>query len=493
MSISDAQYLAWLKDKQAIRLILIEVYARVGGVETLRYLSNGHYVTGPADTPANQLYLPILGKEAGDTTETLALNSDSASMTVGAVEIQNENGTYDSWYSDIWVNRTITAVHGDPRWARADFRTVFSGKVSDIGSKSRDRISLTMCDKLQQLNAAVSEAKLGGSTANKDALIPDTFGEVHNVTPLLTDPATLEYQVHNGAVERIIEVRDNGIPVSATIHNSTGKFTLDQAPVGTITADVQGDKPSAYTNTISLTIQRLVTAYGKASDVFVSGDLDAVNLAAFNTAHPQPIGLYLSDRTNVLSACQQLAASVGAQITMSRLGKLQLVQLDLASLTSTFDIHPKHMVLRSLQPLTRTPVSAAVKLGYCKSWTPQAGLLTTLSAETKELFGIEWLTTTQVDSTTQTSYKLSVEPTQEDTLLVHLADADAEASRRLVFRKNPHTVYQFEGYAEMQQLVLGQHVTIYHPRFGLAGGGVGVVISLGVKWSNGHVTVGVLI
>ena len=488
---TDAQYIAWLSDPTAIRIVLIEAVARVGGVETTRYISTGNYVTGPADTPANQHYLPRAVANVS-INESLSLTSE-ASMSVGDIEINNLDGQLDAWLGDIWVNRPVQAFLGDPRWARADFRMVFNGIIADIGSKSRDKLNLKLRDKLQRLNAAVTEDKLGGTTTNKDAIIPIALGECHNITPLLTNPATLEYQVHGGPVESIFEVRDNGIPVSITANNATGKFTLNQAPAGAVTVSLQGDKPSAYTDTIAGIVQRLVTGYGKASDRFTSGDLDVANLAAFETAHPQPIGVPLADRTNVITACQMAASSVGAQVVMSRLGKLQLLQIDLASPVSTFDIRPHQMLDRDLSVSLRTDVVASVKLGFNKNWTMQPGLQTSLSAADKELFNTEWLTSTQVDAAVQALYKLSADPAQEDTMLLRRSDADPEATRRLNLRKVARAVYQFTGFAEMYQLALGQIVTLYHPRFGLAAGRVGMVVNLAPNWATNRVAVGVLI
>jgi hypothetical protein len=488
---TDLQFAAWLASPTAIRLVLIEVVANVSGVETTRYLSTKPYVTGASDTPANTAYLPIVTTGI-QFTEQISLTG-GASLSAGDVEILNVAGERDSWLSDIWVNRSIQAFIGDPSWPRSDFRTIFNGIVSDIGSKSRDKLNLMLRDKMQRLNTPVSETVLGGSAPNKDKVIPILLGECHNITPLLSNPATLEYQVHDGAVEQIFEVRDNGIAVSTTVTNSTGKFTLNQQPAGTITASVQGDKPSTYQNTISQLIQRLVTGYGKASDRFVSGDLDATNLAAFDAAHTQPVGIYLDGRENVLSVCEQLAASLAAQLVMSRDGKMRLIQISLPPSGTPTVITAAQMVARSLHVIGRTTVVASIKLGYCKNWTVQPGLLTAIPAQHKDLFALEWLTATSSDSTTKTTYKLNSEPIQQDTMLLTNSDAAAEALRRLNLLKVPRTIYQFDGTADLLTLELGGAVTLVHPRYGMSGGLTGMVVSLAPNWMTGHVTVGVII
>jgi hypothetical protein len=43
-------------------------------------------------------------------------------------------------------------------------------------------------------------------------------------------------------------------------------------------------------------VQRIATGFGKETDRFTLDDLDLANLAAFDAAHPQLVGLYLADR-----------------------------------------------------------------------------------------------------------------------------------------------------------------------------------------------------
>lgn len=489
---TDAEYLVWLKSPSAIRIVLIEAVASVAGVETTRYMATGGYVTAPTDTPANTVYQPIVSTGI-QFTEQLSLTND-ASLSAGDIEIGNVAGVRDSWLSDVWANRPVQAWIGDPRWPRADFRMIFNGIIGDVAPKGRDKIALKLRDKLQRLNTPVTETKLGGATPNKDALIPLLFGEAHNITPLLIDPATLGYQVHGGPVEGIFEVRDNGIPVTATVHNTTGKFELAASPAGAITVSAQGDKlAGTYSNTIAQLVQRLVTGYGKSSDRFTTADLDTANLAAFDSAHAQPVGIPLTDRTNVLTACQALASSVGAQIIMSRLGLLRLIQIALPAVGTPVEIRPQHMMELDLAPVERTSVVASVKIGFCKNWTVQPGLQTAIPAQHKDLYADEWLTTTQTDTAVQAAYRLDAEPVQQDTMLLCRTDADTEAARRLDLFKVPRTIYQVQCTAEMLTLELGQAVTVYNYRFGMSDGVLGMVVSLTPDWINGHVKVGFIV
>lgn len=465
---TDADFLLWLKSSGALRCVLVEAVARVGVTETTHYLSSRNYVA--ADHTVHKAV--ITG--GCEISERLSLTEGAGSMAFSDIELDNSSGALDTWLGYIWRNRAVRVYYGDVRWDRADFRLMFDGIIDDLQPRARNVLNIVIRDKLQRLSTPLSETKLGGSTANKDRLLPLCFGEVHNVEPLLTNPATLEYQVHAGAIEDIIEAREQGVPVSITKTVATGKFVLNQALRGsTVTCSVQGDKPSTYSNTVAGIVQRLVTGYG--TEPFVSGDLDAANLAAFETAHPQPVGVYFSGTTEVLAACQELAGSVGAQVVMSATGLLRLVKLGAASGTP-LQVTETTMLEGTLRVASRVPVKPAVRLGYCRNYTKQDSLQTGIPAEHKDLFKEEWLTVTSNDATVAGLYKISEEAVQEDTCLLVAADAQTEADRRRDLRKVPRTIYACEAYADLMLAELGNAATLTSSRYSLSGGEDGQIV-----------------
>ena len=482
---TEIEFTDWLK-KGGRYTLLVEVDTTVP-----RYLSTVAYTTLPTDSPANRAYSPVVSGGVA-FTETLPLD-DSATLSVGDIELNNDDGLLDSWLDDIWVNKPIRIYIGDVSWVRADFRLIFTGIVDNINSRAANRLNISLRDKLQRLNTPVSETLLGGTTSNKDRLIPLCFGEVHNVEPLLVDPATLKYKVHGSAIERLIEVRDNGVPVSINESLIDGTFTLVAQQAGTITCSVQGDKPTTYSNRIADTITRLVTGYGKVSDRLTTADIDTAQFAAFNTAHPQPVGVYLNDRSNVIEVCQQLASSVGAQISMSREGLLRLLKITLPATGTPLVVTPSDYVAKSLEIKERVDVKAAIKVGYCKNYTTQTGLNTGLPASHKDLFMQEYLSVTAKNQSVADTYKLNTEPVQTDTLLLTESDATAEANRLLTLWQQPRTVYKFVGYSHLLTVPLGQALTLVSPRFGLSEGKTGIVVGIQSDWVSRRVTIEVLI
>lgn len=482
--ISDNDYQDWLSSG-GLRVALVEV-----DTDIPRLLSTVPYTTLPTDTPANKVYLPCV---AGGFafSEQLSLEG-TPSISVGDIELYNEGGDLDDWLLDVWTNRAVRVYIGDASWARSDFRLEFSGVIESLTSSSNDRLNIVIGNKLDRLNTPVSEVVLGGATPNKDRLLPIVLGECHNTEPLLTNPSTLEYMLNNGPMERVIEVRDNGVPITAYTEDLiTGKIILSKSPAGTVTASVQGKTP--YQNTVANIIKTLATEYGNTTERLADTDIDLTNIDSFNTAHPQPVGVNLSDRSNVLQVCQELAASVGAQVIMSRQGKLKLAKVTLPGVGTPIPVYTHDYQAKSLSISRRTSVISGVKLGYCKNWTVQSSLDTGLPAESKDLFAQEWLSVTAKDSVVASTYRLHAEPPQVDTLLLKGTDAQAEAQRRLDLWKVQRTVYRIEGYANLLTLELGQAVTLYGDRFGLNGGKSGVVVGLQRDWVAGRCNVEVLV
>jgi hypothetical protein len=488
---TDAQMIAWLKNDSAIRCVLMEVVVLTSGVETTRYISNRGYVTSPSETPPNQAYIPLIASGV-KFTESLSIDG-TPSLSYGSIEFDNYTGEIDSWLEDVWVNRTVKIYLGDMTWGRSQFYKIFDGITATNAAPSRDKLSITLSDKMLRLNTTMSEVKLGGTSPNVDKLIPLLFGECHNITPLLVNSALEKYQVHNGPIESIIEVRDNGIPVSFTADILTGTFVLNQAVVGTITCSAQGDKPSLYSNNAVTIIKRIVKDYGNVLQKLVDADIDLTSFTSFAAANVAPVGIYLTEKANVIDIVNKLSSSIGARVAMSRQGLLYLVKVDLQGVTGGTAVTSADMVQWSINVAELPTVVAAVKLGYCKNYTVQANLQTGLPTAHIDLFALDWLSVTQINTTTSTNYKMFVDPVMQESELLTTADANVEATRRLVLLGTQRKVIRYQGLAYLMLEVLGGIQTIQHPRFGLAAGISGQIISLTTDWLNPRVDINVLL
>lgn len=540
----------WLEDPSAVRGIFVIAtrYNVNTTAEESIYLSSVGYLLSDSSIS----FEPIVASGI-KFVERLSINGE-ASLSYGDVEINNPNGELDSWLehtSYVWVNRSIKIYIGDPKWVVADltaflstFHLVFDGVIADIDSKNRELLNIRLVDKLQRLNTSVTEDTLGaygtwiGGSPNEDELKPLIFGEVHNITPISTDPAKLEYMVNNGLTEQIIEIRDNGVPIytsadtgivgavaitdSATINisnaspdlNTTpalGSFRLKQPAAGTVTVSVQGMKRSmnlttgavqenTYSNNIAKLIALIVTEYGNATyNLDGATELDLTNFAAFS-ANIQPVGIYLPSRENVINVIQQLARSIGAQVFMTRYGKLQLLRIGVST-TNPVDtvITDSDILQHSLGVSERTEVVSAVKLNTVKNWTVQEGIVTGIPEEHKVMFAEDYKKSSSDSAThaaVKSMYRLTAEPEASDSYLLKKADGDTEADRLVTYFKTPRTIYRFTGISKLLSLTLGQGVTIIHNRFGLYNSGagkIGQVVSFSPDWLNATVDIEVIV
>lgn len=490
-----SEIISWLKTPDHIRVILVEVSnVVIEGTPSTLYLSNKAFTTTATDTPANTAYDSCI---AGGISFSESLSIDgSASISYGDIEITNYNGIRDTWLNYIWANKQIKIYIGDPRWSRSDFYMIFDGVVGDITSRDNTKLNIVILDKLQRLNNPITETVLGGTGPNKDKLLPLLFGECFNVEPINTDaiPNVLEYMVHNGPIEDILEVRDNGLPVTITKNLATGKFTLNKSPSGQITASVQGYKPTTYSNNISNIIKNIITNYGPASTRLTNSDLDLSNFTTFESTYIDPVGFYCKDRVNIIDICQKLARSIGATITCSSLGLIRLVRLSIPGSGQTWSVTSDDMEERSLTIVEKSPVRGAIKVDYSKNWTVQqpSSLAGGINPAHVPLFDREWLSTTVYNTTVLSDYKLSTEPESEETYFLTQTPADTEATRRLSLWSTPRFIYTATYFPQLLGVELGDSLTIQHSRFGLSAK-TGTVVSIDRNWIGGRVTIGVLV
>jgi hypothetical protein len=500
-------YQTWLETANIVRIAIVQAQAIVSGTLTTRYLST-HGVT--VDSVQ---YLPII--KGSVTVDESISTTYSASISYGDIELANTTGEYDSWLNDVWANKSVKIYVGTlPTGTGAvigDFELVFDGITEDIDSKSRNQLNLKIRDKLEKLNTSISEALLGNynprslspyTNQYEKNLKPIVFGEVHNITPLLTEPVLLEYMVNTEAVEQIIEVRDNGVPVLFTQTGGTytipsGSFRLLNSPVGAVTCSVQGTKrtvniagatfAATYTNTVSNTIATILKFYGQQLAY------TELNAASFATLGTDAVGVYVSDRVNVLQLCQDIAKGSGLVVATTRSGQVKLIDLDIPKPPEvTITINETDTLLNSLQISQKPQVIAGVKLGYAKNWTIQNTLQTAIPQQHKDLYATEWLESSQVDPDVKTNYAVTVEPALESTYLIDKTQADAAALKKLNLFKTPRRVYTMTCTAKFLNVQIGDGVTLVAPRFGLTNGVLGRVVSSKPNWLRGTIEIGVL-
>lgn len=501
-------YQTWLEKPGTVKVLLVQI-ERTSGTVT-EWLSTHTVTVGGQD------YQGIV-KNTFEINESI--NTDySASISYGSIDVVNGNGERDSWLTSayIWVNKPIRIYVGElPQPGSSpsltnDFELIFDGLISDIDSKDRFTLSFKVRDKLEKLNTSLTETLLGNyfngvdnvntatyNNQNKNSLRPLCFGEVFNVAPLVSDPVQLEYMVHSAPVELIIEVRDNGVPVSFTTAGvNAGSFRLLRNPAGAITCSLQGSLRAVNTTTGAVTdsytpsaknvILAILREFGKTLSA------SEIDLPSFTGAYAtEAVGVYLTDRINVLQLCQELAKSCGCVLSVTRLGKVKLINLSIPT-SATTTIGDGDVLLNSLTQSRRIEVIAGVKLGAAKNYSVQNNLVTAIPQQHKDIFASDYLESVSSDATVRTNYSITAQPSVEATYLIDSAEADAIALKRLNLFKAGRVVYRMQCTAKYLSVQLGDAVSLTSDRFGLSNT-IGLVISTKPDWLKGTIELEVLV
>lgn len=290
------------------------------------------------------------------------------------------------------------------------------------------------------------------------------------------------YQYHDGPTGGVRAVRDNGAAIGWTDDAANGKFTIDAAPVGAITADVYGayKEVDDYYAWPAECIKWLVDRAGHSALV------DTGNFDAFDAAHQDTISLYMPDRRNLAETLREIAAAVGAHLYFSRAGLLRIWQL---TVPSDLDTPADHIRTARQYPgsfgLARidTP-TRRYRMGANRNWTPQPedGLDGSVEPYWRQYYAREWFFIHDFGASGAAG---ELEPDIVDTVLYLGAD---EAARRAELLAAPHALYQVDLYGVLSALELGDKVRVHNGRYGFAEGHVCVVVA--IDEADGQVALG---
>ena len=474
--ITNTEFNAWLAKDGEVRCVLVEVEAFSGGTVVTRYLSNTHFDSRPSDSPANQGYDDILIAVPRFKSSIGEALGGITSVSMGDIDIDNAGGERDAWLSDAWDGRAVRLYLGSPSWPKADFRLILAGVAVDIVAKDASTLTLKISDKQQLLNGPVQKNLIGAGTPNAQKPIPLAYGEVYNIEPLLIDSATRKYQVHDGRIEAITVVYDNGKSIAFTADLNAGTFTLAAAPVGRVTADVKGCKlGGTYITRTADIVQRILTT----RTPLTAGDLDSASFAALNSLCPQTVGIYIGDRRNSLNVLDELLKSVGGFYGFGRNGQFKLGRLDAPTGIPVIELIADDVEEFGLTVKSRTLPVATLRLGYKRNFTVQAdGLDATVTPARKAELADEYQVVSAVNAGITTAFLSALSPDIAGTLLVSQSDAQAEANRRAVLFNSLRYRYSLRCFTAPAQIELGQMIRLTHPRYGFTTGALAVVIGI---------------
>ena len=462
------QYQTWLSsyDKNRCVLLILKGYSLTSQTEDSFYISNRNYITEPTDTPANTTFIPkLLNAGLEFTREIGFLDSPRGDSSYGNLTIDNTDGSLDNWINYSFAGREIKILIGDPSWPYTDFnlQPFLIGTIENVEFSDFYTFSITIRDKIGLLDKALNSNVLT-SGPKKNEPTPLAFGYLRNIEPILTVENALTYKFNDGAVQSVADVYDNGVTLTPTSGYTTdlvnGTITLVNSPVGTITMDVQGMKYSGvFLNTPSLLVNHILTVWGGLT----SNDINATSL---NNLPSYPIGLYLTQRENILDVLDKIFEGLGCAYFFNFDGKFTVVRI--ASPANPSDvIYDYKRVRDTLQIKALPPPYWRYRLGYEKNNTVQeadrlAGSVANANAPDKTRLGWlgnEFRTITVSDNAVKTAYLNSVDGEQVESVIdSYLMNLTCTA---INFVSGSSVDFTFSGSPDLSSIQVGDGLKIF--------------------------------
>ena len=463
----------------------IGAYDIAGAATTTVRVSDHGLVTASGDSPATTLYEARIVEPINFERSMFSSGKIGGLSTTnfGTLVLGNADAGLDALAGYAFDGRTVVVKIGSDTDAYSDFTTIFTG-TSDSIEFDDTLISVRLKDKQLLFETPVQGTLYAGSggTEGGDDLKgkpkPLTFGKVNNITPVRVDVANAIYQVHDGQIEAIDAVYEDGVvvdPADYTADLTNGRFTLDSVSTGTITADIQGAKPSgSYKSTADQIIRLLVTAYGGLTD---PGDLDTASFTALNTANSNVVGLYVSSAAKMQAILDAIANSVSAFYGFKRDGTFQVgrVEAPAASADASFTAVE---VIELERTATAIPPYRTV-VDHTRNFTVQTSdRLAAATIDARRTFvENQFRTETSTDASVQTIHPEA--PTLAvTTLLTTAANAATEAARLQALFGADRDFYRVKLKTQPFTLELNDTVEITFARYNLTSGKKFRVISL---------------
>lgn len=447
----------WIKLPALDRCYLLEVSYRLAGQDYVLRRSTHPYRTHPGDTPALTPYpdtILQLPEFERDMTEVFAGFSRTG---FGDLQLFLDDDIQMLIDSANVAGMSVTLRCGDMSWPLSDFGVVLAGaRVEQLDAVSSDTARLSFKDAATLFDTPVPRATIStGPNAGKP--VPLTYGRCFNVSPELINEATRTYQVHDGAVQAITAVRENGLAIPYTANLAAGTFTLTNNAKGRITADVDGAVVSSiWLQSAKQIIDALIGRIGIAPST--------------GTLPGYALGLFIGRDQTVKSALDDLVSSVGGSWAFNRAGALVLTAFN-APLNPSANLTADDIADASLLPRRRIAPAKSIKLGYRRNWTPQAD---GLAGSVRETMPVQAALYEAQESLVTASNAASPDypdaaVISHSTLIVSQADAQTEANRRALLSAVPRTVFELTAFTAPLAMELGQVVQVTYPQYFEAG------------------------
>lgn len=464
-------------------------------------LSDRGYITGTADTPAATLYRDRLLSPYNVQVEIPSPDEGAGSGTIayGVIELENADGALSSLLSESWEGRVVRIkVGGTYHVGRAtegtltfdQFVTVMQGTIASVGW-SAGRIIIALREGIPELSKPVQSSTyagtgaLEGDDAIRDKRKPLFYGQGFNIEPVLINDALQIYQWHDGPVQSVDAVRDQGVALTLDAagdvadivaastpadgkyitQNSGGYLRLGALPSGRITIDGKGDKTGGvYSDQTAEIARRIGVRCGMASGQFELG-----SFSAYPDTAPVGFGINVENAVGRTELAFLFAGSFG-WVTQSRIGQLQCDQFQDPNVASPLG-SADDSVIDSLEDETLIYPAWRVEVRYRRNYAPQDAdaLSDSLSVAEREAYSQPY----RVAAAEDASVKTANPDARVHVIESHYAnesDALALATSILAVLKIRRRVYRMRVERKLFQLEPGGRIFVQSSAADLASG-----------------------
>ena len=343
---------------------------------------------------------------------------------------------------------------------------------------------------------------------NINTPVPICLGKCFNIEPKLIDSFNHVYQVHEGSIAEIREIRSNGVILNGPntdnpqyeVNTIIGCFRLlvhDQTTQ--LTCDIIGAsaRGTGHNNTYNIVLHSaamLVEWLALEKTSLTSADICSDSFPSVKFTNTDPLGLYIRDETDIAPLIIDIMSSVGGFIRFHRTCLLQITRIvDPEFEDSELLIDEDLIVEKGLSLGTTEIPKNSVTLGYNKNWTIQSNIassITESSGELLELFTNEYSSAVAYNTTSNIleQYPLAIDEDLVGTLICDYfddtANAQKEADRRRDLRNKKRTTYKIKSTTAPFTLAIGDTIEVNHRRFGFSFTKKALIIGMNEKPTN---------
>jgi hypothetical protein len=496
-------YITATADTTWSRITAVEAWtpAAASGVECM---ATEPFVSRPTDTPANQRYASRIVEIPEFVQKMGELFVARTTANLGEIKVASVDAGTDAWlFGRDWIGNGVRLYVGDAAWGRDDFRNVWTGVIGDVRVEGTNRLVFEARDMQHLLNQPLKrEAIESGNMAGQPA--PIAIGTVYNAPCVPIDESARLFRLADGPIASIIQVRNNGSNFTTyTANLADGTITLTSGSAQGLTADFVGPTVGSLTLTnASDLIRHLVTTRGYLADA----DLDIESFVRLRELVTAPLALYVpAVDQQVYQAVDEVLTTIGGYSAITRAGKYYVGRLDMDG-EPLLEIAPAQILDGGLTLAKVFQPVDTIRLGARQNNTTHLAPTSSIFEGDHVKYRQPFLQMGQANNARTTVRKFGrmpapavpvvnnvPDPGLVPTLFLNGADAAMEAERRMSIWGARRYLFSVECFVSALLIDIGTTVRLYHPRFNLAGGRNGVVVSLRERLSARRVQLGVLV